>query len=520
MGIHYRILQQHQIYKGKFMKRIQCIVYLLLAIAWVSVPAAAEITDAKDYLLENVVDQKLSNNISVTLLNRGYAPTLALIISFRVGSADEEYESVGIAHMLEHMLFKGTDKVGTRNFAEEKKILHRIQAVGETVDRLKQQNPGSSQLPVLEKELKKLQEKHKRYVINTPYSRIYNEIGGINFNASTSRDRTSYYIELPSAQLENWAEVESERLRNPIFRQYYLEREAVIQERLMRYDSQGSAGLVEKFIATAYLAHPYRHPTIGWETTIRTMSLQQVKQFYWNNYIPERMHITIVGKQNPQATVKVLEKYFGRLKNTPKQYHTITKEPQQKGERRVYFKFKANPYLLIGWHKPTAPAKDDYVGDVVSYLLTGSRNSRLTRTLIEEKKLVSSVDSSNGFPGARFDNLFVIDAEPRIGISTETVEKAIYEELEKLQKEVTSDEITTVVNKIKAVAIFQLNTNMGIARQLNYYGTVLGNWRYGADYLTHIKQVTPQDVKQFIGRYFSKENRTVGVLVPSEEMKK
>lgn len=477
----------------------------------------AEISNVESYLKNNVVEKKLSNGINVTILNRGYSPTLALIISFKVGSADEGFESIGIAHMLEHMLFKGTDKIGTRNYEKEKKILREIEAVGETIDKIEIKNPDNILLKDLKKRLKKLQTEHKKYVVNTPYSQIYSKLGGINFNASTSRDRTSYYIELPSSRLEDWVNIETERLRNPVFRQYYLERQSVVQERLMRYESIGASNLVEKFIATAFIAHSYRHPIIGWQSNIKYLPLKEVKKFYYKNYIPSRMNITVVGKQNENHTLSILEKYFGKIKSKIEPVETIIKEPKQTGERRVEVKFKANPYLIIGWHKPTAPTKDDYVGDVVSYLLSWGRNSKLKKVLIEEKKMAVSVDTSNGFPGARYDNLFVVDAEPKTGYKTEDVEKEIYKIINSLKETITQKDINLVVNKIRSEMVFSLDSNMGVARKLNYYATTLNNWKYSIDYIKNIKKVTPEDIRQFIDKYLVKDNRTVGILVPEKK---
>jgi predicted Zn-dependent peptidase len=501
----------------KLSKKIVYMTILLAAFFELGKVAKAQIDDVDKYLKENVVETRLKNGIHVTLLNRGYSPTAALIISFKVGSADEEYKSIGIAHMLEHMLFKGTEKIGTRNYQKEKKILQEIEAVGETIDRIELKNSGNMFLPELKKRLKKLQAEHKKYVVLSPYSKMYSSMGGVGFNASTSRDRTSYYIELPSDKIEAWADLESKRLLNPVFRQYYLERGAVVQERLMRYGSIGASNLVEKFIATAFMAHPYRHPTIGWKSNVKYLSLKEVKKFYWKNYVPSKMNITVVGKQNADKTLMLLEKYFGKIKPRVAPPELSIREHAQKGERRVNVKFKASPYLIIGWHKPTAPSKDDYIGDIVSYLMTRGKNSFLKKELVEKQKIVLSVDSSNGFPGARFNNLFVVDAEPKSGVEIANVEKAIYESIQKLKNSVSDKNIKQVINKIRSETVFSMNSNMGIARKINYYASALNNWKYGVDYLKNIEKITVADVKKFIDKYLVQDNRTVGTLIQTEK---
>ncbi len=476
-------------------------------------------TGFDDYLNKNVITKRLPNGITLVMLDRGFSPTLAFEISFRVGSADESYRYIGAAHMLEHMLFKGTDTVGTRDYEKEKKILREIEAVGETLDRIRLENPDNTMIPKLEKRLKELQEEHSRYVVNAPYDRIYTENGGVGFNAGTSRDKTGYYIELPSSRLELWAKVESERLRNPVLREYYLERNNVIQERLMRYESSGTGGLFERFLATAYLAHPYRHPIIGWKSGIPYLSIKDIRHFYWKNYIPSRMVITIVGKQDVEETYRVVKEYFGAIKSRPEPREIAIDEPAPGGERRFTYRFKANPYLIIGWHKPTFPDRDDYICDVISSLLGDGKSSRLYRSLVLEKKLVSSIDVWNGFPGARYDNLFIVFAAPRPGHSHREVERAVYREIEKLKQEVSAEELEKVVNKLESELVFRLDSNMGMANLLNYYQTIFGDWKYITDYLRIIREVNPEDVKSAIDRYLVQDNRVVGMLQDSRKGK-
>ena len=472
-----------------------------------------------EYLKKNVQTRTLGNGINVIALNRGYSPTLALIISFRVGSADESYRTAGAAHMLEHMLFKGTDVIGTKDYKKEKKLLDEIEAIGEALDGLRLSSPGDRRIPVLEKKLKKLEEDHAKYVVSSPYDRVYSEIGGVGFNASTSRDMTSYFIEVPSEKLELWAQTESERLRNPVFREYYKERSTVVEERLMRYDSKGIEGLVERFIAAAFVAHPYRHPVIGWYSVIRHMSIRDVRDFFRKYYIPLRMTITVVGKQDVDKTFAVIERYFGQIKASDEPPPLKTREPATAGERRLEYHFDANPYLLIGWNKPSFPADADYTCDIIAGMLSDGRTSRLYRSLVLEKRIAVSVDAWNGFPGSRYDNLFVIAAAPRAPHTVQEVEAAIYEEIAKLAAEVSREEIEKIVSRNESSTVLDFQSNKGIARTLNYYQTVRGDWSQILRYLEEIRLVTPERVRRTIETYFTRENRTVGVLINKKERK-
>ncbi|OHD71525.1 MAG: hypothetical protein A2W19_16090 [Spirochaetes bacterium RBG_16_49_21] len=477
-----------------------------------AVPEYTAIRDPGEYLKKNVVTRKLPNGITVILLNRGYAPVLALEISFRVGSVDESYRTIGAAHLLEHMLFKGTDKIGTRDYRKERPIIGRLEALGETVDRLKLTDPENVRLPELEAEMKKLLSEQSRYIEGSPYDKIYTENGGVGFNASTSKDMTGYYIELPASKLEIWARVESERIMSPVLREYYLERNNVLEERLMRYDSIGTGLLFEKFIATAFIAHPYRHPIIGWRSNIPYLSVADVRKFYHDYYIPSRMTITIVGMQDTERSFEMVSRYFGRIEPRPDPEPIAIKEPRQTGERRFTLAFESQPYLVIGWHKPAFPSRDDYTCEVIAEILAGGKSSRLYRSLVMEKKIASSVSAWNGGPGSRYDNLFLIFATPSPPHTAQELEQAIYAEMDGFFDTASDREIAKMVNTIESGMVFGLETNKGIAGLLNEYQTLFGDWRHAVDYVSVIKRTSVRDIKGMRDKYFTENNRTVGIL--------
>jgi predicted Zn-dependent peptidase len=499
----------------RMMKKALLISLLLSSLLLAAAPDRSAIRDAGSYLKKNVVTKKLKNGITVIMLNRGFAPVLAFEISFRVGSVDESYRTIGAAHLLEHMLFKGTDKIGTKDWSKEKIIQGRIEAVGETIDRLKIMDPKNARLPELEAELRRLQKDQAELVLSTPYDAIYTENGAVGFNASTSKDMTGYYIELPASKLEMWAKMESERLTNFVFREYYLERNNVLQERLMHYDSIGTGLLFERFMATAFIAHPYRHPIIGWRSNIPSLSIVDIRKFFLDHYIPSRMTITIVGMQDADRTFEVINRYFGALQTRPDPPPIIVSEPRQMGERRFNLYFESSPYLVIGWHKPAFPAQDDLICDVISEILTGGKSSRLYRSLVLEKKIASSVSAWNGAPGSRYPNLLAIFAAPRPPHTPQELERVIYDEIDRFFGDVTREEIQKVVNGMESGMVFDLESNRGIARILSYYHTLYGDWKYAAEYLGMIKKVTIEDIKSMKDRYFIENNRTVGILIDS-----
>ncbi|MCX7678280.1 MAG: insulinase family protein [Spirochaetes bacterium] len=492
---------------------IRIAVQIMFLVVLLSHSVFASEANIDRYLTQKVFETYLSNGIKVLLIDRGYAPTLALIISFKVGSADESYDTIGAAHLLEHMLFKGTEKIGTKDYAKERKLLEEIEAVGETVDYLRLSSPTNEMIPKLEARLKELQEKHRQLVSDERYDKIYSSHGGIGFNAGTSRDMTSYVIELPSSKLELWAEMESERLCKPVFREFYTERDTVYEERLMRIDSDGSSLLYETFIATAFLSHPYRHPIIGWKSNIKSLSINKIRDFYYTHYIPSRMTIAIVGKQEVKKTVSVLESHFGKIPPRPVPKPIAIQEPPKRGERRCVVKFNAQPQILVGWHVPNFTSKDYFALDVLEGLLGDGKTSRLYRSLVLEKKIASRVEAWNGFPGGRFNSLFVISASPRVPHTTEELEHAIYREIENMKEDLQDEEIQRVKNRIESSLVFTLESNMGIARYLSYFDTITGDWRNFANYFTLICNVHKSDILYVLNTYFKDENRTVGILV-------
>jgi predicted Zn-dependent peptidase len=260
------------------------------------------------------------------------------------------------------------------------------------------------------------------------------------------------------------------------------------------------------------MAHPYRHPIIGWGETIPFLSLKDVERFYWTYYIPSRMTITVVGKQDPEKTFRVIEKHFGAIKARPDPGEIPVKEPALSGERRFVYNFESNPYLIIGWHKPPAPEWDDYVFEVVQEVLSGGKSSRLYRSLVLEKKIAAEVSAWNGTPGARYGNLFIVMATPQPGHTLEELEKEIYREIDLLREGITAAEIQHARNRMESKFVFGLTDNEEVAGLLSYFQTIYGDWRELVNYMTRIQKVGVDDVRRVTSNYLVEQNRTVGML--------
>ena len=464
---------------------------------------------------EKVVKAKLKNGLTVLMLERHISPTVALYIRHLVGAVDETKGESGAAHLLEHMMFKGTTTIGTKNYPAEKILLANIEQTGVALDKEKRKAQKADPVTIqnLTSQLKKLQIQHKQYIIANEIDRLYTENGGLDMNASTGQDVTTYNVSLPANKIELWARIETDRLLNPVFREFYTERDVVMEERRQRVEADPDGKLYEQFLNSAYKVHPYGRPILGWTQDIVNLSPDAVKKIFAEYRAPESIVIAVVGDINPPKTLKLIEKYFARIPANNKKKNVVPAEPPQTDERKVEVLFDANPMMIIGYHKPTAPAYDDYVFDVLETILTKGRTSRMYNLLVTEMQIAESVSASNGIPGTRYPNLFTISAKPRHPYTNAELEVIILKEIEKLKTEPVSDaELTKAKNQLKMEYIQSLDSNTELASTLSYYEVLLGDFRYFSNYLTTIEKVTGADIQRAARLYLNSENRTIAVL--------
>lgn len=466
-------------------------------------------------LAEKVIKTRLDNGLTVLMLERHLSPTVSLYIRYHVGAVDEATGENGAAHFLEHMMFKGTTTIGTNDYEAEKKILGKIEKTGNLLDREKRKAQKADPVIIekLSEALKKLQDEHKKYFIPNELDRLYTQNGGLDMNASTGQDVTTYHISLPANKIELWARIESDRLLNPVFREFYTERDVVMEERRQRTESNPEGKLYEQFMKTAYKNHPYGTPILGLTEDIMNLSPAALKNIFKRYTSPENIVIAVVGDIHPDETLNLIKKYFGGIPSQNLKKISVPAEPKQTEERRVAIAFDANPIIMMGFHKPAAPAFEDYVFDVVETILTKGRTSRLYHQLVTDLQIAKSISAVNGLPGTRHPNLFTVCAEPRHPHTNALVEKNILREIEKIKNEpVPDEELTKAKNQMKMEYIQSLNSNSNIASILSYYEVVLGDYKYFSDYLAHIEKVTAQDIQRIAKIYLTKNNRTIAVL--------
>ncbi|MDA8430286.1 MAG: pitrilysin family protein [Geobacteraceae bacterium] len=487
------------------MKRI-CLIIVAVLLCTTSLQAAT--------LEDKVIEHTLKNGMKLLMVERHTSPTVSAWIRFRVGSVDERSDERGLAHMLEHMLFKGTKTLGTTDYKAEKPILDRIEVTAQALiaEKAKREKGDKARIAVLEKQLASQQAEAEKYVIKDEFFQLYSKNGGVGYNAFTSHDGTTYMINLPSNKLELWAAIESDRMQNPVLREFYSERAVVMEERRRSTDADPESKLWETFVASSFLAHPYGQPTIGWMPEIENLTRTKAERFFHAYYGPQTAIVAIVGDINPAATIALVERYFGNIPAGGEPPPVTAIEPKQAGERRIELIADAEPTLIIGFHKPAITAPDNYVLDVINMILSDGRTSRFYKDLIVEKQLATEVGVFDA-PGSRYPALFVINANPRAPHTVAEVEKAVLSELKRLKNEpVAERDLQRILNKIEYEEYRRMGTNGGLARNLTEYEATTGSWRYMIEYRHKVASVTPADIQRVARKYFTRENRMVGFI--------
>ena len=397
---------------------------LSLLLALLASQASAEMLS--DIFRLPVTERTLTNGMRLLVVERHESPTFSAYLRFRVGSVNEAVGQTGLAHLLEHMMFKGTTQFGSTDPGRELPLLARIdqvyldlQAERQAAGRL---GGGATpeRLAAIEKEFAALQEEAKSFVIRNELWEIYQRNGGIGLNASTSRDGTQYFISLPKNRLELWALMESDRIRDPVFREFYTERDVVQEERRQRVDTSPQGQLMEAALATAFMVVPYRHPVLGWPGDLENLTRPQAQAYFKMHYAPNNAMAVLVGDLDPAEVIRVFERYFGNLPPQPIPPPPLSGEPAQLGERRVRVEFPAEPQILMLYQAPPFGHPDTYPLTVLASLLGEGRTSRLHKRLVEEKRLVTSIGAEPWF--LRSAGLLMIQATPRAPHTLEEVE--------------------------------------------------------------------------------------------------
>ena len=413
-------------------------------------------------LREQVFETVLSNGLKVILLENHKAPLVTFQVWYRVGSRNEVWGKTGLSHMLEHMMFKGTQKIGPEEF-----------------------------------------------------SRIIQENGG-NDNAFTSHDYTAYFENLSADRVQVAIDLEADRMQNLMLREedFRTERMVVMEERRLRTEDNPQSVLVEQVMSTAFQTQPYHWPIIGWMEDIARFTLQDLKAYYKTYYNPINAFLVVVGDFKKEELLPKIAAAFGSQAKGVTPDQEKDKDPPQIGERRIFVKKEAQlPFLLMGYHTPNLRDKDSYVLEVIATILSGGKSSRLYQSIVREKRLALSADADQSLV-SRDPSLFTLSAEVLPGKEVAEVEKALNQEIERLQREpVGEKELEKAKNQLEASFIFGQDSIFNQAMLLARHEIAL-SWKTIDDYPPSIRKVTPEDIQRVAKKYLIPDNRTVGILIP------
>ncbi|PSB08026.1 peptidase M16 [Pleurocapsa sp. CCALA 161] len=501
------------------------IVVMAIALLWwncagLSVLAATQTqtqSSIQPYInrvIKQITEFTLDNGLKFIVLENHEAPVVSFVTYANVGGVDEPDGQTGVAHFLEHLAFKGTQKIGTTNYPAEAKELDKLDTIFAEIQQV-QKSGDKTKLAQLTEQFVATQAAANKYVKQNKFGEIVDTAGGVGLNAATSADYTSYFYSFPANKLELWMSLESERFLEPVFREFYQEKQVILEEKRMRTDNSPIGKMIEAFLNTAYDVHPYKRPVIGYDEDLGALSRENVEQFFKTYYSPNNLTVAIAGDVDPDEVRKLAKTYFGRFQPQPQPAGVAKVEPPQTKTKEVTVTFPSQPWYLEGYHIPALSDPDYEVHEVIAELLSSGRTSRLYKSLVEKQQVALSAESFSGFPGNKYPNLMLVYALTAPGTSVDKLATALRAEIERLKTEpVTPKELEQVKTQLKAGLLRTLDSNMGMANLLAEYEAKTGSWRNLFEALTKLEAVTPQDIQRVAQKTFTDSNRTIGKLLP------
>ncbi len=433
---------------------ICCLIFLSLT---AHAKGGDEAQNLAKRLKKDVKTFTLPNGMTWFFMKRDASPVFSGIVMVRAGGIEEENGKTGLAHMLEHMAFKGTNEITP-------------------------------------------QELWDAFVTN----------GAEGLNAYTSKDATAYHSSMPASKLELWLYLNSEMVKSTSELDFYKERGVVLEERLSSVENNPRGSMFVKLLSTAFEKSPYRWPTIGSKEDVAKLEPADLLVFKKKFYTANRMTGVLVGDINISEAKKLVAKYFGDIPKGSSAVEKIPVEPKQTSERREIVKFKASPNLMMAWHKPNAPHRDDYVFDVLDYIMCEGDAALLKKRLVFEKKIAQSVACDSSTPGSRLENVFVIFAAPLDGATYAELIGEIDSVIETIAADGVSEaDLSRARNNVAKGFASEMSTNEGIAHSIAYFQTITGDWRYIADHSSKIQAIGADEIKRVAKEYLGKDKRTI-----------
>ena len=492
----------------RFRKVSQGAAILLLALAALA-PLYAQ--DLKSFE-QKITTKVLPNGLTIIICNRPDAPVFAYTTFIDAGAVDDPSGESGLAHMFEHLAFKGTSEIGTNDYADEKVALEKVEQANNAYEAeyLKPVGRDEKKLEQLHKAFVEAQNEAHKYVVPNQFTEVSEANGAHDLNATTGLDETQYFWEMPENRLELWAWLESSRLVDTVPREFYKERSVVLEERRMRTDSNPEGRMFEQLLATAYVAHNYGRSSVGWPSEVGQITATEAMAFHKKYYIGSNIVVAVVGDVKASEAMPILEKYFSKIPAGPKPLEMTTVEPKQFAEKSVIIRDPSQPLYIEAYHRPNFKSPDDVVFDAISDIVSNGRVSRLYRDLVRDQQIAAAAGGESGIPGIKYPNLFMFYAYPLPGHTSTEMATAIHKEIDRLKTtDVTDGELAMYKTRTRADLLRGLADNQGLANALAMYQTRFGDWRELFRQLDRVDKVTKADIRRVANQTFLDSNRTI-----------
>ncbi len=493
---------------------VACFLFALCCVPMAGAADAPATGVALDSFESRVTEHTLSNGWTFLLVTRPVAPVFAFMTAVNVGSAQEGAGMTGLAHMFEHMAFKGTPRIGTTDYDAEQRALEELERAYLAYQNARLRTaPDADVVRQRHDAFRRKQRAAAAFVRSNAFGNIVDRAGGVGLNAFTSADMTGYVYALPANKIELFCYLESERFLHPVFREFYKERDVVMEERRLRTESRPIGRLFEQFTAAAFTAHPYHHPVIGHASDIQSYTMTDAGKFFHTWYVPSNMVTAIVGDIHPETIIPLLETYFGRIPRGPAPPTLRTVEPPSIAEKTVTLKDPSQPFYMEGYHKPAVTHPDQEVFEAIDDILTNGRTSRFHRALVRDQQIAVSAGSYGAYPGEKYPHVWVAYAVPARGVSNQRVRDALHDELRRLTTDdVTENELAKFRRRARAALLRSLKSNMGLAMNLSHYHTLFGDWRELFHSLDRVDRVTAEDIRRVARHTFTASNRVTAQI--------
>jgi len=453
----------------------------------------------------------LPNGLTVLLWENPQAPVVASRLFYTTGSVHEVPGQTGIAHMLEHMLFKGTKKVGITDSIQDMIYIQKLDSLHALIQTA-ENNGDSLMAKGLQSTFDSVLTEHRKLFVKNELWETYLREGGTGLNAYTSRLMTAYFVTLPKNKVDLFLWLESDRMQNAVLREFYPERDVIMEERRMRVDDRPTGRYFEGLQALFYEAHPYRTPVIGWASDIAHFTREETWEYYRKYYKPNNAILVFSGDFDTEILLPKIRQYFGSIPRGEDFKPIHIKEPEQDSEKRmIHYRSDAKPRYDLQFHTPAIGHPDLYALDIIEGVLNG-RSGRLYKRLVEEEKLATAASAGNGMN--KYISEFYVSVQLPSGVDPTDAENIVWDEIDKLQKDLISPrELQKVKNQAYASSVRALEELETVATRLAYY-EMYGDWTLINTYPEKLRQVTAEDVRKVAQKYFHRSKATTGILIP------